>query len=186
MTINLRTLPNNYNDDALTVDVVIEIPKGSRIKYEIDEEGVLRVDRVFNSSFTYPYNYGFIPNTLCKGDGDPIDAIIISEESYAPTSVLKTRIVGKITTWEGEDTRETKLVVVPLGEESHQDIDNISELPEYLRCRIEQFIARYKELEGKDVQTDGLENVYLNELIEMFDGQSNLLEYGLSFDDIPF
>ena len=91
-----------HQDDNYIYDVVIEIPKGSKVKYEYDmEERRLRVDRILNTAYVYPYNYGYIPNTLSE-DGDPVDVMVLGENALTPGCVVKCRVIGGLQTYDGK------------------------------------------------------------------------------------
>lgn len=139
------------------VNVVIEIPINSGVKYEIDKEtGLLVVDRILYTSMVYPFNYGFIPGTL-EEDGDPVDVLVISYDSLLPGSMIKARPIGVLET-EDEKGRDAKIVAVPASKidprfENWKDIEDI---PVAVKQRIEHFFAHYKELEkGKWVKVVG-------------------------------
>lgn len=139
------------------VNVVIEIPINSGVKYELDKEtGVLFVDRILYTSMVYPFNYGFIPGTL-EEDGDPVDILVVSYDPLLPGSVIKARPVGVLET-EDEKGRDAKIVAVPSEkiDPRFQGIRDVSDLPEAVRQRIEHFFQHYKELEkGKWVRVVG-------------------------------
>jgi inorganic pyrophosphatase len=139
------------------VNVVIEIPMNSGVKYELDKEsGVLVVDRILYTSMVYPFNYGFIPGTL-EEDGDPVDILVVSYDSLVPGSVIKARPVGVLET-EDEKGRDAKIVAVPSDKTDprFQGIRDVNDIPEAVRQRIEHFFQHYKELEkGKWVKIVG-------------------------------
>jgi inorganic pyrophosphatase len=139
------------------VNVVIEIPMNSGVKYELDKEsGVLVVDRILYTSMVYPFNYGFIPGTL-EEDGDPVDILVVSYDSITPGSVIKARPVGVLET-EDEKGRDAKIVAVPSDkiDPRFQGIRDVNDIPEAVRQRIEHFFQHYKELEkGKWVKIVG-------------------------------
>jgi inorganic pyrophosphatase len=139
------------------VNVVIEIPMNSGVKYELDKEsGVLVVDRILYTSMVYPFNYGFIPGTL-EEDGDPVDILVVSYDSITPGSVIKARPVGVLET-EDEKGRDAKIVAVPSDkiDPRFQGIMDVNDIPEAVRQRIEHFFQHYKELEkGKWVKIVG-------------------------------
>jgi inorganic pyrophosphatase len=139
------------------VNVVIEIPMNSGVKYELDKEsGVLVVDRILYTSMVYPFNYGFIPGTL-EEDGDPVDILVVSYDSLVPGSVIKARPVGVLET-EDEKGRDAKIVAVPSEkiDPRFQGIRDVNDIPEVVRQRIEHFFQHYKELEkGKWVKIVG-------------------------------
>lgn len=136
------------------VNVFIEIPKGSNIKYELDKEsGVVFVDRFLHTAMYFPANYGFIPNTLAP-DGDPADVLVLSEQTVVPGAVLPSKIIGMLE-MEDEAGQDTKLLAVP-----NEKIDpwfgkwnDISDVPEALKNKIKHFFENYKTLEpGKWVK----------------------------------
>jgi inorganic pyrophosphatase len=139
------------------INVVVEIPQGSGVKYEMDKEtGLLFVDRILYTSMVYPFNYGFVPGTL-EEDGDPVDVLVVGYEPLAPGSVIRCRPVGVLLTRD-EKGPDAKVVAVPAPkiDPRFADIDDIAKLPEALRRKIEHFFEHYKELEpGKWVKVEG-------------------------------
>ena len=138
------------------VDVVVEIPKGSRNKYEYDHErGVMRLDRRLLSAMTYPADYGFFPDTLGE-DGDPLDALVLVDDPTFPGCWLKARPIG-IFWMEDEAGPDAKIICVP-DDPFWEAIGDISELTEALRAEIEHFFDVYKMLEPeKSTSTKGFE-----------------------------
>jgi inorganic pyrophosphatase len=136
------------------INVVIEIPQGSSVKYELDKDsGMVEVDRFLFTPMYYPLNYGFIPNTL-SDDDDPTDVLVVSRESVFPGSVLRSRPVG-VLEMEDEDGVDAKIVAVPHEkvDNGYVDIQEVSDLPESLRNAVKHFFERYKDLEpGKWTQ----------------------------------
>jgi inorganic pyrophosphatase len=136
-------------------DAVIEISKGSRVKYEVDHEtGRLYLDRVLFTAFGYPTNYGFFENTLGL-DGDPVDVLVLLEEQVFPTAGLSVRPVGvfNMTDDGGSDAK----VIAVLAKDPRWDwIQDVEDIPEHIRKEIEHFFEHYKDLEpGKWVRTEG-------------------------------
>ncbi len=129
--------------------VVIEIPQGSSIKYEIDEEtGELFVDRFLHTAMFFPLNYGFIPQT--KGnDGDPVDVLVLSDQAVTPKSVIPARPIGVLET-EDEKGVDSKLVAVPTTkiDPTYSNINEYLDLPKILQDKIAHFFEQYKVLEG--------------------------------------
>ena len=141
------------------IDVVVEIPRGSRNKYEYDHEHhVLRLDRRLFSATVYPADYGFIPETLAE-DGDPLDAIVLLEEPTFPGCWVTARPVGVF--WMTDDKGpDAKIVCVPAGDPRWDGVEEIDDVPELLRAEIEHFFEVYKTLEpGKHSETGGYEGV---------------------------
>ena len=137
-----------------SVDVFVEIPKGSRAKYELDKtSGRIRLDRVLFSSVHYPADYGFITDTM-GGDGDPLDALVVVEEPTFPGCVIPTRPIGTLLMRDKKGPDE-KILGVPVGDprfDTVQDLDDLA--PHWLR-EIETFFSTYKELEGEHVKLAG-------------------------------
>jgi inorganic pyrophosphatase len=134
--------------------VVVEIPQGSSIKYEVDKEsGAVFVDRFLFTAMYYPFNYGFIPNTLAD-DGDPTDVLVISSEAVVPGSVIRCRPIGMLE-MEDEAGIDTKIIAVPVSklDRTFENIKDINDLPEATLEKIKHFFEHYKELEkGKWVK----------------------------------
>ena len=135
--------------------VVIECPKGSRNKYEVDHEtGRVMLDRVLFTPMEYPTDYGFFENTLAD-DGDPLDVLVIGEYPLFPGIGMNVRPVGvfKMTDDGGSDA---KVIAVPAKDPRWSHIQDVDDIPEYTRKEIEHFFEHYKDLEpGKWVKTEG-------------------------------
>ena len=134
------------------VDVFVEISKGSNIKYEYDKEkNVLVCDRILHTPFRYIFNYGFIPNTLSL-DSDPIDAVIIIDESLVPGCLIKCKIIGCLETADC-DGDDPKLILCPIDkiDPRAKDINKLEDLPSMLLQQIKYFFTHYKDLENKVV-----------------------------------
>ncbi|MEY9954202.1 inorganic diphosphatase [Leifsonia sp. EB34] len=136
-------------------DVVIEIPKGSHNKYEVDHEtGRVYLDRVLFTSFVYPTDYGFFENTLGL-DGDPVDALVLLEYPVFPGVGVKVRPVG-VLNMSDEAGSDAKVIAVPYKDPRWLHIQDVNDIPEQTRKEIEHFFARYKDLEpGKFVNIEG-------------------------------
>ena len=133
-------------------DVVIEIPGGSKNKYEIDHRtGRIRLDRTLFTSTRYPYDYGFVDDTLGL-DGDPLDAMVLLEEPTFPGCLIRCRTIGmfRMTDEAGGDD---KLLCVPAGDPRLEHLRDIHHVPEFDRLEIQHFFEVYKDLEpGKSVE----------------------------------
>jgi inorganic pyrophosphatase len=136
-------------------DVVIEIPKGSRNKYEVDHEtGRVYLDRVLFTSFVYPTDYGFFENTLGE-DGDPLDVLVLLEYPVFPGVGVKVRPVG-VLNMSDEAGGDAKIIAVPHKDPRWLHLQDVNDIPEQTRKEIEHFFARYKDLEpGKFVNIEG-------------------------------
>ena len=136
----------------MDVEVVIEIPKGQRNKYEVDHlSGRIRLDRMLFTSTRYPADYGFIEETL-GGDGDPLDALVLLEEPTFPGCLISARVIGmfEMIDEKGEDA---KVLCVPAGDPRMEHLSDINHVPEYERLEIQHFFEVYKDLEpGKSVE----------------------------------
>jgi len=139
------------------VNVFIEIPMGSSVKYEFDkDECVLKVDRFLYTSMVYPFNYGFIPGTL-EEDGDPVDVLVISREPVAPGSVIEAVPIA-VLEMEDEEGPDAKIIAVPKPklDPYYASWKDVGDIPGALKERIKHFFERYKELEpGKWVKVTG-------------------------------
>jgi inorganic pyrophosphatase len=132
------------------VNGIIEIPKGSRAKYELDKEsGLLKLDRVLYSSVYYPANYGFIPQTYCD-DKDPLDILILSQIQIVPLCIVPARVIGVMRMIDGGEA-DDKIIAVAADDISVSHIDDISKLPAMFMEEIRHFFEEYKRLENKTV-----------------------------------
>ena len=143
--------------DFPAVDVVVEIPRGSRNKYELDHRsGVIRLDRRLFSATVYPADYGFIPDTL-GGDGDALDALVLLDDPTFPGCWVTARPVG-IFWMEDDKGPDAKVICVPVGDPRWEGTDDIAQLPDHLLNEIEHFFEVYKTLEpNKHSATKGYE-----------------------------
>lgn len=144
--MNLAKIPVGENPEK--INVVVEIPYGSNIKYELDKEsGAVVVDRVMYSAMFYPANYGFVPNTL-SDDGDPADVLVLNEYPLQAGSVIKCRLIG-VLLMEDESGIDEKLLAVPVSkiDPRYDDIKSLDDLPKITLDRIKNFFETYKMLE---------------------------------------
>jgi inorganic pyrophosphatase len=144
----------HYGEDAPgIVNALIEIPQGSRAKYEIDKpSGLLRLDRVIYSSFYYPTNYGFIPQTY-GGDKDPLDILVLSSISIQPLCLVTAKVIGVMQMVDSGEA-DDKIIAVAANDPSINYLNNIEELPKHFFEELRQFFEEYKKLEKKTVVID--------------------------------
>lgn len=139
------------------VQAVIEIPKGSKTKYELDKEtGFLRLDRVLYSSVYYPYNYGFIPQTYCD-DKDPLDILILTQVNVMPMCIMRAKVIGVMRMIDGGEA-DDKIIAVSPDDMSVGHIENIEELPAHALRELKAFFEDYKKLEHKEVLVEKFQN----------------------------
>ena len=144
-------LPNNPDTAHESFNALIEIPKGSRVKYELDKPtGLLRVDRVLYSSVIYPANYGFIPRTYCE-DKDPLDVLVLGNEPVVPLAIMRARAIG-VMHMRDQGEADDKIVAVHVNDPAFADYRDISELPAHIAKEMRRFFEDYKALEGKAVE----------------------------------
>jgi len=130
---------------------VIEIPKGGKVKYELDKEtGLLRVDRILYSSVIYPASYGFIPQTL-GDDHDPLDVLVLMQEPVVPLSILRVRPIGMMTMIDQGENDE-KIICIHLDDPEYREYTDISQLPPHRMNEVRRFFEDYKKLEAKEVR----------------------------------
>jgi inorganic pyrophosphatase len=151
---------HDISPDRITKDdfyAVIEISKGSKMKYELDKAtGVLRLDRVLYTSTHYPANYGFIPRTFAE-DGDPLDVLVLCSEPIVSMALVKCKPIGLITMTDRGDP-DDKIIAVPQNDPTYKDYSDISELPSLIFSEMAHFFKVYKELEGKDTVINETKN----------------------------
>lgn len=140
----------------MKLNVLIEIPKGSRNKYEIDKEtGRIAFDRLLASPMHYPCDYGFVPDTLCL-DGDPLDALVLMWEPTFPGCQILVKPIGVMKMEDGGS--DEKLLCVPVKDPLWNHVNELHEAPPHLLKEIEHFFKVYKDLENKKVEVNGWEN----------------------------
>ncbi|HTN12091.1 MAG TPA: inorganic diphosphatase [Acetobacteraceae bacterium] len=154
--MDVSRIPTGFNPPH-DINVVVEIPQGSAVKYEIDKEsGAIFVDRFLFTPTAYPAAYGFIPGTLAE-DGDPADALVLIPAQVVPGAVVRARPIGMLN-MEDEAGRDTKLICVPHDKlhPQYTSILDVGDLPLITRRAIEHFFKNYKDLEeGKWVKVAG-------------------------------
>lgn len=160
------------------VNAIIEIPRNSRAKYELDKEtGLLKLDRVLYSSVYYPANYGFIPQTYCD-DKDPLDILVISQIEMQPLCLVEAKIIGVMRMLD-QGEADDKLIAVCANDMSVAHINDISELPSYFIEELRHFFEEYKKLENKVVKIEDFQGERLAKKIL----QHSINDYQIKFGD---
>jgi inorganic pyrophosphatase len=132
-------------------DVIVEIPKGERNKYEFDKnQNKIRLDRVLHSPIGYPADYGYIPNTLAL-DGDPLDVLILLTSPTLPGCLIKVKPIGVLFMIDNNENDE-KIICVSNTDPNYNHFNNISDIPKHTKKEIEHFFNIYKYLEGKQTK----------------------------------
>ncbi len=148
---------NPGNETPVYVRCFIEIPKGSKGKYELDKEsGALRLDRVLFSSVHYPANYGFIPQTYCD-DHDPLDILVICSIDVYPMCIVEAKVIGAMEMID-EQEKDAKIISVARNDMSVNYINELSELPPHTLVELKRFFEDYKKLEHKNVTVEEFVN----------------------------
>jgi len=161
------------------IPAIIEIPTGSKVKYELDKKsGLLLVDRILFSAVHYPANYGFVPRTYCD-DGDPLDVLVLCSETIQPLAIMRAKVIGvmKMRDDKGEDD---KLIAVHADDPNYSDYGDVSEIPAHRLRELQRFFEDYKALENKKVlvgapqgRSAGLE--VLRDAIRLYDRERERL-----------
>jgi len=148
----------SYGEDApKIVKALIEISEGSRTKYEIDKEtGLLKLDRVIYSSFHYPVNYGFIPQTL-GWDGDPLDILVLCSQSIQPLCLVDATVIGNMQMIDSGEY-DDKIIAVAAKDPSVNHITNMEELPRHFISELRNYFEQYKVLESKEVRIENFQD----------------------------
>ncbi len=132
------------------IPAIIEIPTGSKVKYELDKRsGLLLVDRILFSAVHYPANYGFVPRTYCD-DGDPLDVLVLCEETIQPLAIMRAKIIG-VMNMRDDKGQDDKLIAVHADDPTYADYSDIAEIPPHKLRELKRFFEDYKALENKKV-----------------------------------
>ena len=137
-----------------TMNAIIEITQGTANKYEIDKEtGLIKLDRVLYGSQYYPFDYGFVPQTLWS-DGDALDVLVLATFPLLPGTLVEVRPVGVLTMNDSGES-DDKVLAVPVGDPRYNHVQNLEDIGEHQLKEIDNFFTTYKALQGKTVTTDG-------------------------------
>jgi inorganic pyrophosphatase len=143
-------------DIPLEFNAIIEIPFGSSVKYELDKDsGLIRLDRILYSAVYYPANYGFIPQTLAEDD-DPLDVLVLCQETVVPLTLLKARTIG-IMTMIDAGKKDHKIIAVATNDPEFNSYREAAEMPPHRLSMLRRFFQDYKQLEGKAVEVDEIQ-----------------------------
>ena len=142
-------LPKEFN-------AIIEIPFGSSVKYELDKEsGLIKLDRVLYSAVYYPANYGFIPQTLAE-DGDPLDVLVLCQETVAPLTLIHARAIGLMTMLDS-GKKDHKIIAIATEDPEFNSYVEATDMPPHRLTMLRRFFQDYKQLEGKAVEVEEIE-----------------------------
>lgn len=148
--------PERIGVDEFTA--FIEIGKGSKVKYELDKKtGLIKFDRLLYTSMVYPANYGFIPRTL-GGDGDPLDVLVLASEPFMPCILVDCRPIGMILMVDSGEMDE-KIIAVAKDDPFYKNVKTMDDLPQHTYDEMCHFFKRYKELQKKETQINGVEGI---------------------------
>ncbi len=137
-----------------SINVIIEIPKGSKNKYEIDKEtGLIALDRAMHTSQDYPYDYGFVPQTLWD-DGDPLDVVVLTTYPLAPGILVKVRPVAMMDMVDDGES-DVKIIAVPVKDPRWDDVKDLVDINKHTIKEMEHFFSTYKKIQKKEVVING-------------------------------
>lgn len=139
---------------AEAINVIVEIPKGSKNKYEIDKAtGLIALDRAMHTSQDYPFDYGFVPQTLWDDD-DALDVIILTTYSLSPGVLVRVRPVGLLNMIDGGE-KDDKVLAVPVSDPRWDDVTDLTDINKHTLKEIKHFFTTYKQLQGKEIDISG-------------------------------
>lgn len=156
----MNNIWHNFSPKKINMDdfyAVIEIPRGSKVKYELDKDtGFLLMDRILYTSTHYPADYGFIPRTYAE-DGDPLDVIVLCSETLYPLTLVRCYPIGVISMIDGGKA-DDKIIAIPFNDPTYNTYKNVSDLPEHIFNEMSHFFSVYKALEHKETAIDEIKD----------------------------
>lgn len=177
----MHDIPTGPNPPEI-LNAIVEIPRGSRNKYELDKEtGLIRFDRLLYSAVYYPADYGFIPRTLAK-DGDPLDVLVMVSEATFPGCLILTRPVGAFI-MEDEKGLDEKILTVPVRDPLQSEFHSLDDVPGHFLKEVQHFFSMYKDLEGIRTYVSGWE--HRNKALEIIEGAVERYREGSGADQPP-
>ncbi len=159
---------------------IIEVPRGSNVKYELDKvSGLIRVDRTLFSSVFYPANYGFIPQTYCD-DKDPLDVLVLGQEPLVPMCIVEARPIGLMRMID-QGEKDDKIIAVQSSDPEYAQYEKIEELPTHKLLMVKRFFEDYKILENKEVIVEGFSSkedaiAVIQESIKLYNSNAHNLK----------
>lgn len=160
------------------VNAIIEIPKGTRAKYELDKEsGLLKLDRVLYASMYYPANYGFIPQSYCD-DNDPLDILVLSSVTIQPLCLVEAKVIGVMRMIDGGE-KDDKIIAVAKNDMAVNHMNDVSELPKHFFRELRNFFEDYKKLEHKQVKVEEFQR----KAIALDIVKQSIIDYKATFGD---
>ncbi len=170
---NLFHLVSPGDNAPKEINVLIEISRGSRTKYEYNKDfGIIEVDRILHTPIPYPFSYGLIPQTWNDYDHDPLDVIVVCSEPLMPEAMVKCRVIGMISV-DDNGERDDKILTVVSSDPYHEHVECFNDLTIKEREDMVYFMEHYKDLEEKEVKILGWENSkkaqeFINECLEVY------------------
>ena len=172
-----------------SIPAIIEIPTGSKVKYELDKaSGLLRVDRILFSAVHYPANYGFVPRTYCD-DGDPLDILVYCQERIVPLAIMQAKVIG-VMRMRDDKGQDDKIIAVHADDPEYKEYGDVSEMPTHRMRELKRFFEDYKGLEHKRVDVSepagrGQALKVLRDAVKLYEAEKPRLRDGHAAERAP-